>query len=221
MFVYYSVVHVINILMDGISAPHLYPKQMEVLKFLKQYVKKYQSMPKLKDIAKALNLRANSTIHQHLESLEKKGLIRRGRFNNTIEIVEKDFDFSDVKDVHLLGYIAAGKPLEAIEDKTNIIRISKDMYGSKDIFALKVKGDSMIDAHIMDGDTIIVESKTTADEGQIVVALLEDYSATLKVYSRDEKKKKYILKPMNEKYEPIVTDKLYIQGILLGVIRGY
>ena len=79
----------------------------------------------------------------------------------------------------------------------------------------------MIDAHIMDGDTIIVESKTTADEGQIVVALLEDYSATLKVYSRDKKNKKFILKPMNEKYEPIVTDKLYIQGILLGVIRGY
>jgi repressor LexA len=175
----------------------------------------------LNDIAKALNLRANSTIHQHLESLEKKGLIKRGRFNNTIEIVEKDFDFSDVKDVHLLGYIAAGKPLEAIEDKTNIIRISKDMYGSKDIFALKVKGDSMIDAHIMDGDTIIVESKTTADEGQIVVALLEDYSATLKVYSRDKKNKKFVLKPMNPKYEPIVTDKLYIQGILLGVIRGY
>jgi repressor LexA len=73
----------------------------------------------------------------------------------------------------------------------------------------------------MDGDTIIVESKTTADEGQIVVALLEDYSATLKVYSRDKKNKKFVLKPMNPKYEPIVTDKLYIQGILLGVIRGY
>lgn len=209
--------------MITVSANTIYPQQERILIFIKEYIKKYHRPPRLREIANAFNLSAISTVHQHLTSLEKRGFIKRDAKSKNLEILDKEIDLTDTREVPILGYIAAGKPLEAVEEKDNFIPLPKKMFAKKEIYALKVKGDSMIDAHIMDGDTIIVENKTSADQGQIVVALLEDYTATLKIYTTQKfgNIKRIVLKPMNEKYKPIITDTVYVQGILLGVIRTY
>ncbi|MEI6462438.1 MAG: transcriptional repressor LexA [bacterium] len=206
--------------MIALAATQLFPKQQALLEYLKNYVRKNGTAPLLVQIKQDLNLRALSTVHQHLEALEKKGYIKRNKKDRTIEFIDQRVSYGSTLFVPLLGYIAAGKPLEAVEQKGVSIEVPKDLYGEKSLFALKVKGDSMIDAHIMDGDTVIVESQINAENGDIVVALLEDYSATLKKFYK-EKNGKFRLQPMNDNYKPIITDKLFIQGKLVGVIRKY
>lgn len=206
--------------MIALAATQLFPKQQALLEYLKNYVRKNGCAPLLVQIRDDLHLKALSTVHQHLEALEKKGYIKRNRQDRTIEFIDQRVSYGSTIYVPLLGYIAAGKPLEAVEQKGVSIEIPKELYGQKSLFALKVKGDSMIDAHIMDGDTVIVESQISAENGDIVVALMEDYSATLKKFYK-EKNGKFRLQPMNDKYKPIITDKLFIQGKLVGIIRKY
>ena len=165
-------------------------------------------------------MRSPSTAHFHLSRLEDKGFIARGA-DGSIELVERDEIQSTAGPfaVPLLGLIAAGSPIEAIEDTSVTVDIPPQFLDSRgEIYCLQVTGDSMIDAHIMDGDVIIVRRQPTADDGQIIIAVLEDGSATLKTFRR-LKGGKVMLVPHNPNHSPITVDKVDIKGRLIGLIR--
>jgi len=200
----------------------LAPVQRQALDYLKNFILEHGFAPTLKEISEYLGVRSASTAHFHLSRLEQKGFIRKGA-QGSIELIEKspeDFKIqSSPCAVPLLGLIAAGAPIEAIEDGTVTIDIPPQYFDRKrELYCLQVTGDSMIDAHIMDGDVIIVEKRDTADNGQIVVALLDDGTATLKTFRR-LKGGKVMLIPHNPKHTPITLDSVSIQGRLVGLIR--
>jgi len=198
----------------------LAPVQRQTLEFLRSFIADHGYGPTLKDIADNIGVRSPSTAHFHLSRLEDKGFIRRGS-ESTIELVEREElqVSSSPTAVPLLGLIAAGSPIEAIEDRTVMVDIPPQFLDSRgDIYCLQVAGDSMIGAHIMDGDVIIVRRQETADDGQIVVALLEDNTATLKTFRR-LKGGKISLLPHNPLHQPITVDKVDIQGRLIGLVR--
>lgn len=200
----------------------LAPVQREALEYLRRYIADRGYGPTLKDISEFLGVKSASTAHFHLSRLEQKGFIKRGE-NGAIELVEKEISQSILERspnaVPLLGLIAAGSPIEAIEDPNVTIDIPPQYFSKKrELYCLQVTGDSMIDAHIMDGDIIILEKRNIADDGQIVVALLDDGSATLKTYRR-LKGGKVMLVPHNPKHKPLTVDSVDIQGRLVGVMR--
>lgn len=200
----------------------LAPVQRQALEYLRNFISEHGFAPTLKDIAESLGVKSPSTAHFHLSRLEQKGFIKRG-LQGAIELLENPTDdplfSSSPYSVPLLGLIAAGSPIEAIEDSSVQIEIPSQYFSKKrEIYCLQVTGDSMIDAHIMDGDIIIVEKKNTADDGQIVVALLPDNSVTLKTFRR-LKGGKIMLIPHNAQHKPLTLDSVDIQGRLLGLIR--
>jgi repressor LexA len=200
----------------------LAPVQREALEYLRRFIADHGYGPTLKDISEFLGVRSASTAHFHLSRLEQKGFIKRG-IQGGIELVEQSFSQTILERsptaVPLLGLIAAGSPIEAIEDPNLTIDIPPQYFSkNRELYCLQVTGDSMIDAHIMDGDIIIVEKKNTADDGQIVVALLEDATATLKTFRR-LKGGKVMLVPHNPKHKPITLDSVDIQGRLVGIMR--
>ncbi len=200
----------------------LAPVQRQALEYLKNFIVKNGFAPTLKEICEFLGVKSVSTAHFHLSRLEEKGFIRRGA-KGSIEILDKKSSESMVNQssysVPLMGLIAAGAPIEAIEDSSVYIDIPPQYFDRKrELYCLQVTGDSMIDAHIMDGDIIIVEKKDSAENGQIVVALLDDGTATLKTFRR-LKGGKIMLIPHNPAHTPITLDSVTIQGRLLGLIR--
>jgi repressor LexA len=200
----------------------LAPVQRQALEFLRNFISEHGFAPTLKDIAEFLGVKSASTAHFHLSRLEQKGFIKKG-LQGAIELVDGPSDdplFSGSPySVPLLGLIAAGAPIEAIEDNSVQIEIPSQYFSkNREIYCLQVTGDSMIDAHIMDGDIIIVEKKNTADDGQIVVATLPDGTSTLKTFRR-LKGGKVMLIPHNPQHKPLTVDSVDIQGRLLGLIR--
>ncbi len=198
----------------------LAPVQRRTLEFLRSYISENGYGPTLKDIATYIGVRSPSTAHFHLGRLEDKGFIRRGE-DGSISLIDRDEleSTSGPCAVPLVGVIAAGSPIEAIEDTSVTIDLPPQFIDSRgEIYCLQVTGDSMIDAHIMDGDIIIVRKQEVADDGQIVVALLEDGSATLKTFRR-LKGGKILLLPQNPRHKPITVDKVDIQGRLIGLLR--
>jgi len=199
----------------------LAPVQRQTLEFLRNFISDNGFGPTLKDIANSIGVRSPSTAHFHLSRLEDKGFIRRGE-DGSITLVDKKEELSSISSpyaVPLLGLIAAGSPIEAIEDRSVTVDIPPQFLDSRgEIYCLQVTGSSMIGAHILDGDIIIVRRQDTADNGQIVVALLEDSSATLKTFRR-LKGGKVILLPHNPEHQPITPDKVDIQGRMIGLIR--
>jgi repressor LexA len=198
----------------------LAPVQRQTLEFLRQFIAENGFGPTLKDIANFIGVKSPSTAHFHLSRLEDKGFILRGE-DGSIELLELE----ELKNennpcaIPLLGLIAAGSPIEAIEDTSVSVEVpSQFLQRKQEIYCLQVTGDSMIDAHIMDGDIIIVARQNTADDGQIVVALLPDGSATLKTFRR-LKGGKIMLVPHNPNHTPITVDSVDIQGRLVGIIR--
>lgn len=200
-------------------------KKQRILSFLKEYIDSRGYAPTLTEIAEELGVKSLATVHEHLAYLEEKGFIRRGKNQaREIEIIEHEsaeeesyIDGSSVA-LPLFGYIAAGAPIEAVEDRTETVTVPSSMAPSfEDMFVLKVKGDSMIDEMIMDGDYVVIEKAASASNGDIVVALLEDGTATLKTLFKE--KDHFRLQPANEKYEPIRVTQLDIQGKVRGVIR--
>jgi len=160
------------------------------------------------------------TVFEHVAALEKKGLLLRGAKHKARSLqVSKAFEFPDESSLRipLVGQIAAGSPLEAIEDRQSL-DLAELFPESSDVFALQVTGDSMIDEQICDGDYVICRKTSSARNGQTVVALLEDGEATLKKFYRD--KDRYRLQPANENYEPIYVDQVEIQGVVVGVVRS-
>jgi len=197
----------------------LAPVQRETLEYLRRFISDNGYGPTLKDIAGYIGVRSASTAHFHLSRLEDKGFIRRGE-DGSIELVEREElqMSSGPCAVPLLGLIAAGSPIEAIEDTSVMVDIPPQFIDSRgDIFCLQVTGDSMIDAHIMDGDVIVVRGQNAADDGEIVVAVLEG-NATVKTFRR-LKGGKVMLVPHNAAHQPIPADNAEIKGRVIGLIR--
>lgn len=197
----------------------LAPVQRQTLEFLRSYIADKGYAPTLKEIAEHIGVKSVSTAHFHLERLEDKGFIRRGD-EGFVELINTPKPELGPTAVPLVGVIAAGFPIEAIERKTMIDLPSSMIDGRGEVFCLEVSGDSMVDAHILDRDIVVVRKQDNADDGQVVVALLPDGSATLKTFRR-LKNGRSMLMPANPAYKPIALDEVTIQGTVIGVLREY
>jgi len=203
----------------------LYRKQKQILEFISQYIQVNGYSPTLQEIADSMNLSSLATVHEHLQALERKGVIKRyeGAVRG-IEIVDVSVNANlNAVELPLVGYIAAGEPIEAIENPLATVMVSPDMVSkSKRCFVLQVKGSSMINEGIMDGDFVVLKQQETADNGQIVVALIDDGFATLKSFYK-EKNGKIRLQPANDSMDPIIVDadSVKIQGVVTGIVRRY
>lgn len=195
----------------------LAPVQRATLEFLRNFMAEHGYAPTLKDIAQHIGVKSPSTAHFHMERLIDKGFIKKDA-NGAIELTEATRPEFAATAVPLVGVIAAGVPIEAIED-TTMIEIPPSMIdGRGEVYCLEVSGDSMIDAHICDGDLVVIKKQDIADDGQIVAALLPDGTATLKRYRR-LKNGKVMLIPANPTLSPITLDDVTIQGRVIGIIR--
>lgn len=199
----------------------LYPRQRQILNFIKQYIKKFGYAPTLQEIAAEVKLSTLSTVHEHLVTLEKKGVIRRPKGKpRAIEITDGDIRPSLTVGVPILGYIAAGRPIEAYDEKNKTISVSTDLISGKaSAYILQVKGDSMVEEGILDGDYVVVESTNEVRNGDLVIALLKNGLSTLKRFFRETTRIK--LEPANSKMAPIYVKNVAIQGKVVGVIRRY
>lgn len=202
----------------------LSPRQQMIFDFIKDEVKKKGYPPSVREIGEAIGLRSSSTVHAHLAKLEHKGYIRRDRTKpRAIEILQPDppsplqFQPAQMMVVPLLGRVAAGVPILAEENIESYISIPRDMVRQgTNQFCLKVKGDSMIDAGILDGDTILVRQQNYAENGEIIVAMLDDEATVKRFYRLQDKVK---LQPENPAYEPIFSRDAVILGKVVAVFR--
>jgi len=204
-------------------------KQKELLEYVNSFINTNKISPSYDEIREAMNLKSKSGIHRIVSALEERGFIRKlanraraievlknpDKINNNITSIDTNIE------IPLCGKIAAGTPIEAISNVEKMIKVPKDIIGNSECFALEVSGDSMIEAGILDKDVAIIEKKAIANEGNIVVALIHNEEATLKIFTNNQKN--IILKPANENYD-IQTynpNEVKIQGILVGLIRKY
>lgn len=200
------------------------PVQRATLLFVREYIQQNGFAPTLKEIALHLGVRSPSTAHFHLERLFEKGYLQRDSDGSLLLTEINVCNGSSANYVPLLGSVAAGIPLEAIENPVTIEIPYRFTANNGSVFCLEVSGDSMVDAHICDGDIVIVKQQNHADNGDIVVALLEDGSATLKTFRR-LKTGQVMLIPANRELEerkilqPLTLDSVTIQGRVIGVIR--
>lgn len=196
-------------------------KQKEILEYIKNEILNRGYPPAVRDICEAVHLKSTSSVHSHLETLEKNGYIRRDPTKpRAIEIIDDAFNLSrrEVVNVPLLGRVAAGEPLLAVENVETYFPIPTEYMPNEESFMLKVKGESMINAGIFDGDHILVRSQPTASNGDMVVALVED-SATVKTFYKEDGQ--YRLQPENDTMDPIIVDNCTILGKVFGVIRFF
>lgn len=194
-------------------------KQQEILEYIKETILKKGYPPAVREICEAVHLKSTSSVHSHLETLEKNGYIRRDPTKpRTIEIIDDCFNLTrrEVVNVPLIGTVAAGQPLLAEENIENYFPIPVEMLPNNQTFMLRVKGESMINAGIFDGDQIIVEEQNTARNGEIVVALLDD-SATVKRFYKENGH--YRLQPENDALDPIIVNEVTILGKVIGLLR--
>ena len=193
-------------------------RQKEVLDFLTSYIERHAYPPTIRETASAFSISVKGA-YDHVKALEKKGFLKLGENRSrAMELMHRDRADDDVVQVPLLGAVAAGKPLFADEDRSESIRVPSDLAGAGACFALRVRGDSMRDAGILPGDIAIVRQSPSAENGDIVVALIED-SATLKRYFREPTRIR--LQAENPAYAPIFTQDVRILGILRGIMRRY
>lgn len=197
-------------------------KQSEILEYIKSEILNRGFPPAVREICEAVNLKSTSSVHSHLETLEKNGYIRRDPTKpRAIEIIDDNFNLvrREVVNVPIVGTVAAGEPILAVENVDNYFPIPSEYMPNADTFMLVVKGDSMINAGIFDGDHVLVEKTNTAKNGDKVVALIED-SATVKTYYKEDGY--YRLQPENDFMDPIIVDgELNILGKVIGVLRFY
>lgn len=194
-------------------------KQNEILAYIKETILKKGYPPAVREICEAVHLKSTSSVHSHLETLEKNGYIRRDPTKpRTIEIIDDCFNLTrrETVNVPLIGTVAAGQPIIAEENIENYFPIPADMLPNTEVFMLKVKGESMINAGIHDGDQVIISQQRTAKNGEMVVALIDD-SATVKTFYKEDSH--YRLQPENDLMEPIITDHVEILGKVIGLIR--
>lgn len=194
-------------------------KQKEILEYIKETILKKGYPPAVREICEAVHLKSTSSVHSHLESLERNGYIRRDPTKpRTIEILDDNFALTrrEVVNVPLVGTVAAGLPLLAQENIEDYMPIPVEMLPNREVFMLKVKGDSMIEAGIFNNDRVLVEKLSTAENGDMVVALVED-SATVKTFYKENGH--YRLQPQNSSMEPIIVDEVQILGKVIGLFR--
>src|SRR5258708_5791713 len=200
----------------------IYKRQRQILDFIKQHIETTGSAPTLRQIADALSVNSLATVHEHLQTLEQKGLIKRQHGKTrAIELIDDKFNPEKKSiTVPILGFIAAGSPLEPYTDPNATIDIAPSFASAgKRIYVLQVRGNSMIEASIEDGDYVVVREEQTARDGQIVVALLENGMATLKRFYKEATRIR--LEPANSSMSPIFAKNVKIQGICVGVIRKF
>lgn len=201
--------------------PVVYKRQLQILGFIQQYIDTNGFAPTLKQIAEALNVSSLATVHEHLQALEKKGLIRKKvGATRGIVLTEQIPHTSQGLEVPIMGYIAAGLPIEPYSDPSATISISPSMVSAKKrAYVLQVRGESMIDDGIWDGDFVVCEQQEQAENGDIVVALLDTGLATLKRYFKEPTRIR--LQPANKTMSPIYAKNVTIQGRVVGLIRRY
>lgn len=195
-------------------------KQKEIYEYVKSCVLSKGYPPSVREICEAVGLRSTSTVHGHLERLEKKGLIRRDPTKpRAIELIKDSVTKREIIDIPIVGKITAGQPILAVESIEDTFSLPINFIrSSNELFVLNVSGESMIEAGILDGDLAIIEKSNTAEDGDIVVALIEN-EATLK---RFFKEKDHIrLQPENSTMEPIIVPDCQILGKLAGIYRKY
>ena len=197
-------------------------KQQEILDYIKNEILNRGFPPAVREICEAVHLKSTSSVHSHLEALEKNGYIRRDATKpRAIEIIDDNFNLArrEVVNVPLVGTVAAGQPILAVENIETYFPVPAEFMPNEQSFMLRVKGDSMVNAGIFDGDQVLVKQQTSAKNGDIVVALVE-YSATVKTFYKEDGY--YRLQPENDYMDPIlVQDNLQILGKVFGVFRFF
>lgn len=194
-------------------------KQKEILEYLKSQIINRGYPPAVREICEAVKLKSTSSVHSHLETLEKNGYIRRDPSKpRAIEIIDDGFNLSrrEVVNVPIVGTITAGQPILAVENLDGYFPIPTEYMPNEETFMLKVKGQSMINAGIFDGDKILVQRQSTASNGEIVVALIDD-SVTVKTFYKENGY--YRLQPENDTMDPIIVPELNILGKVIGLFR--
>lgn len=197
-------------------------KQIEILLYIKSEVQRQGYPPAVRDICKGVNLKSTSTVHSHLEKLESKGYIRKDPTKpRAIEILDKNDGFllasKKTVDIPILGRVTAGAPILAVENIEDTFPVPLELVEGHDVFMLKVQGESMIDAGILDGDLVLVQEQKSAINGDIVVALLEEEEATVKRFFKE--KDKIRLQPENQFMAPIYPENISILGKVIGLYR--
>ena len=195
------------------------PKQQEILDYIKSQILERGFPPAVRDICEAVHLKSTSSVHSHLETLEKNGYIKRDPTKpRAIEILDESFNFNrrEMVNVPLIGRVAAGEPLLAQQNIENYFPIPMEFMPNNQTFMLTVCGESMINAGIFDGDNIIVERCSTAQNGEMVVALVDD-SATVKTFYKEDGHIR--LQPENDAMDPIIVPDCKILGKVFGVFR--
>ena len=196
-------------------------KQTEILEYIKSQILNKGYPPSVRDICEAVNLKSTSSVHAHLETLEKNGYIRRDPTKpRAIEIMDDSFNYlrteTEIASIPVIGTVAAGQPLLAVENITDYFPFPANLLPNKETFILRVKGDSMINMGILDGDYIIVEQTNTAQNGEVIVALVDDSATVKRFYAEDGH---FRLQPENDFMEPIIVDHVEILGKVIRLIR--
>ncbi len=195
-------------------------RQREILDYLREFIERNGYAPSLEEIGRRFNLSSLATVHKHLTNLQEKGFIKRAwNRSRSLEIVPSRAGRRAI-DLPLLGNVSAGAPIEAVIS-AETVAVPEDLVGRGDTYVLRVRGNSMIDEQIRDGDLVIVEDRRTADNGEMVIALLHGLDVTLKRFYRDNGCVK--LQPANESLKPLVVDasQVQIQGVVVAVMRRY
>lgn len=193
-------------------------KQQKILDFIRSEIETKGYPPSVREICAAVGLRSTSSVHMHLTQLEKKGLIRRDATKpRAMELT--DSNFSRGRSVPLVGKVTAGQPILALENIEDYLLIPHDLGGEEnELFALRVQGDSMIEAGILDGDIVVVHSQDQAENGDIVVALIEDEATLKRIFYEDGHVR---LQPENHTMSPIIVDRANVRGRLVALIRRF
>lgn len=195
-------------------------RQREILDYLKEFIDERGYAPSLEEIGSRFGLSSLATVHKHLQNLQEKGFIRRAwNRSRSVELVQTRAGGRAV-DLPLLGYVAAGEPIEAVVG-AETVTVPEDLVGARETYALRVRGSSMIDEQIRDGDLVVVEDRQVARNGEMVVALLDGTDVTLKTFYRE--KNHIRLQPANEALAPIIArpEAVRVQGVVIGVMRRY
>lgn len=201
-------------------------RQKEVLDYVSQFIELHGYAPSYREIAEAFKLGSVATIAEHIDTLVQKGLLQKNdnaaRSITLVQPKDEEFDSEHAIGLPILGLIAAGQPIETIQGHTETLEVPPFMVGRRHSYVLQVKGQSMIEDGILDGDYVVIQEKSTPSNGEVVVALVNGSEATLKRYYKE--KDHIRLQPANSSMEPIIVPKntpIEIQGVVIGVIRKY
>jgi len=208
---------------EHLDAASLPPRQQRILLAIRDWVVRYGYSPSTREIGEAVGLRSPSSVSKHLASLEDKGFLRRGSsVSRPIDVRDflqepKSRESDGAVPVPVVGDIAAGAPITAEEHADDVLSLPRELAGRGTVFGLRVRGDSMVDAAICDGDIVVVRQQSEAHSGQIVAAMIDE-EATVKVYRR--RSGHVVLEPRNPAYEPIDGDEAVVLGVVVSVLRS-